>query len=162
MGELTTPVPRALFPSVLSARDTVAGTYPRDQLVSIPELGTSLGRNSRVMGHPRLTDSPPLPHLCHRSQSCRVSGTASLTPGALGSRLGGQFGSHTKPGALALPSPVLPNPQPAAPSSLHSSCRLPGAARGSQLAPFSHGACLQLVASDRLCELSSGKLVFIL
>lgn len=116
MGELTTPVPRALFPSVLSARDTVAGTYPRDQLVSIPELGTSLGRNSRVMGHPRLTDSPPLPHLCHRSQSCRVSGTASLTPGALGSRLGGQFGSHTKPGALALPSPVLPNPQPAAPS----------------------------------------------
>lgn len=34
----STPVPQALFPSALSAWDTVTGTYPQDHLVSIPEL----------------------------------------------------------------------------------------------------------------------------
>lgn len=42
------PPPRALLPFVLSARDTVAGTSP----------GISWS-SSRVIGHPRLTDSPP-------------------------------------------------------------------------------------------------------
>lgn len=113
-----------------------------------------------MIRHPRFTDL--LFHLCLHSLICRTSGTASFTPDALGSRFGGQFGSHTKPGPWAPLLLVFPNPQAAAVSSLHSSCRLPRAAQGSQLAPLSHGACLQLVGGDRLCELSSEKPVFIL
>lgn len=161
-GRANHPIPRALLPSVLSARDTVAGTHPGISWGPSLSWKEHHGLEQQGDGAPQTYRQPPLSHLCHHSQSCRASGTASLTPRALGSRFGGRFGSHTKPGALAPPSPVLPNPQPAAPSSLHSSCRLSGAAQGSQLTPFSHSALLQLLVGDGLCELSSGKPLFIL
>lgn len=121
-----------------------------------------MGQNSRVIRHPRFIDGPPCLISASTAKAAEPLAQHHSHQGLWGSRFGGWFGSHTKPGALAPPLPVFPNPQPAAPSSLHSSCWLPRAAQGSQLAPFSHGAFLQLVVGDRLCELSSGKPFFIL
>lgn len=106
----------------------------------------------------------PLLHLCQHSRNCRASGMALMTPGALGSRLGGVWLSHKTVGpgtALQLAAPSSPPScascweQSRTLGSLHlhtrllcSWCWAMGSARPALGSLFYFISCLSQVSSD--------------